>query len=433
MAAELDVEYTRFEAFFEPKSKGGGISAIGTVDERNPVADDVGFGAAAEDALAGGAFVFAIGLDPPHAITGKKIKLQTAKARRIGPGNRSRFSVRRNRELPARLQPVSPRVILVDANRPEKSAIDEGVALLRNGGLVAFPTETVYGLGARALDRAAVARIFEAKGRPATHPIIAHVLDEDGAKKIASTWNDLASQLARAFWPGPLTIVAPKRAEIPDELTGGGNSVGIRAPVHPVARALIGALGEPIAAPSANRFQQISPTLAAHVVKSLGDRVDLILDGGSCARGIESTVVSISEANEIHLLRPGSISIEALSEHAKVVYENKNAAEGETRASPGMDAKHYAPRTRLLVAPREDFEKLAAGKKVGVILQPNSAIFDAFATRVLPNDAAGFATALFATLHELDDLQCDLILVEAPPSTGDWIAVRDRLTRASGH
>lgn len=341
--------------------------------------------------------------------------------------------MRRNRELPARLQAVTPRVIVVDADRPEKPAISEAVTILRNGRLVAFPTETVYGLGARALDRTAVARIFEAKGRPAAHPIIAHVLDEDGAKKIAATWSDLASQLARAFWPGPLTIVAPKRAEISDELTGGGNSVGIRAPMHPVARALIAALGEPIAAPSANRFQQISPTLAAHVVKSLGDNVDLILDGGPCARGIESTVVSISETNEIHLLRPGSISIEALAKHAKVIYENQNATEGELRASPGMDAKHYAPRARLLIAAREDLAKLAAEKKVGVILQGNSAGFVAFATRVLPGDASGFATALFAALHDLDDLECDLILVEAPPSTDEWIAVRDRLTRASGH
>ncbi|MEO7108801.1 MAG: L-threonylcarbamoyladenylate synthase [Polyangiaceae bacterium] len=335
---------------------------------------------------------------------------------------------------------MSPRVISVDADHPQKPAIDEAVAILRNGGLVAFPTETVYGLGARALDRAAVTRIFAAKGRPAAHPIIAHVLDENGARKMATEWNDLASALARAFWPGPLTIVAPKRAEISAELTGGGNSVGIRAPLHPVARALIAALGEPIAAPSANRFQQISPTLASHVVKSLGDRVDLILDGGACARGIESTVVSISQANEIHLLRPGSISIEALGKFAKVIYENQNVTEGDVRASPGLDAKHYAPRARLLVAPREELAKLAQGKKTGVVLQGNSAGFEALTTtagnaaiqlRVLPADAAGFATAIFATLHELDDLECDLILVEAPPSTDDWIAVKDRLTRAS--
>jgi L-threonylcarbamoyladenylate synthase len=341
--------------------------------------------------------------------------------------------MRRARELPARLHDVTPRVLVVDADRPQKPAIDEAVAILRGGGLVAFPTETVYGLGARAMDRAAVTRIFEAKGRPAAHPIIAHVLDEDGAKKIAAEWSELASRLARAFWPGPLTIVAPKRAEISAELTGGGNSVGIRAPLHPVARALIAALGEPIAAPSANRFQQISPTLAAHVVKSLGDKVDLILDGGPCARGIESTVVSISPAHDIHLLRPGSISIEALSRHAKVIYENKNVAEGELRASPGMDEKHYAPRARLLVAPRADLAKLATGKKAGVILEGKFAGFEAFAVRVLPNDAPGFAAALFATLHELDDLGCELILVEEPPSSDAWIAVRDRLTRASGN
>jgi L-threonylcarbamoyladenylate synthase len=167
------------------------------------------------------------------------------------------------------------------------------------------------------------------------------------------------------------------------------------------------------------------------VVKSLGDRVDLVLDGGACSRGIESTVVSISATDEIHLLRPGSISIEALGKFAKVIYENKNAAADEMRASPGMDARHYAPRARLLVAPRGKLVQLATGKKVGVILQGNSAGFEAFTARVLPADAAGFASSIFATLHELDDLACDLILVEAPPSTDDWIAVRDRLTRAS--
>jgi L-threonylcarbamoyladenylate synthase len=208
--------------------------------------------------------------------------------------------------------------------------------------------------------------------------------------------------------------------------------VGIRAPQHPIARALLTALGEPIAAPSANRFQQISPTLASHVVKSLGDNVELILDGGACARGIESTVVSISDPNEIRLLRPGSISIEALGKYATVIYENQRAAEGELRESPGLDAKHYAPHARLLVVPRGELAKHATGKKVGAILRGHSAGFDVFAVRMLPSDAPGFATALFATLHELDDLGCDLILVEAPPSTDEWIAVRDRLMRASG-
>ncbi len=384
--------------------------------------------ALAEDAGA----VLATGFDPPHAAISKNNSVQTAMTGRIGSSNRNRLAVRRARELPARLGRVSPRVVVVSADRPEKPAIDEAVAILRRGGLVAFPTETVYGLGARALDREAVARIFLAKGRPAAHPIIAHVLDENGARKLAAQWTELASTLAQAFWPGPLTIVAPKRPEISAELTGGGNSVGIRAPQHAVARALLTALGEPIAAPSANRFQQISPTLASHVVKSLGDKVDLILDAGACARGIESTVISISDPNEIHLLRPGSISIEALGKYAKVIYENQNAAEGETRESPGMDAKHYAPRARLLVVSRDDFARHATAKKVGAILQGNSADLAAFAVRVLPSDASGFATALFATLHELDDLGCDLILVEAPPTTDDWIAVRDRLTRASG-
>ena len=323
-------------------------------------------------------------------------------------------------------------MISVSADQPEKPAIDEAVAVLRRGGLVAFPTETVYGLGARALDHVAVKKIFAAKGRPAAHPIIAHVLDESGAKKIAAEWNDLASQLARAFWPGPLTIIAPKKNEIPDDLTGGGKSVGIRAPSHPVARALLAALDEPIAAPSANRFQQISPTLAAHVVKSLGDKVDLVLDGGACARGIESTVVAVSK-NEIRLLRPGSISIAALGAYAKVIYENHIIERAdELRASPGMDAKHYAPRARLLVAPRDRIaSRMGAAEKVGIILRGKSAAIAAFDVRVLADDPDDFASALFAALHDLDDANCSLIIVEAPPETDAWIAVRDRLGRAA--
>ncbi|MEO8875608.1 MAG: L-threonylcarbamoyladenylate synthase [Polyangiaceae bacterium] len=328
---------------------------------------------------------------------------------------------------------MAPRVIRVDAERPEKAAIDEAADILRRGGLVAFPTETVYGLGGRALDRASIERIYAAKGRPERHPIIAHVLDEAGARAVASEWSALASQLARAFWPGPLTIIAPKRDDVPSELTGGGDSVGIRAPAHPVARALIAALGEPIAAPSANRFQKISPTCAAHVVKSLGDAVDLVLDGGSCARGIESTVVSISRENEIRLLRPGSISITQLRAHAHVIYENENVAADVMRASPGLDAKHYAPRARLVIAAREKFSSLLAdqNRNVGLISRGNTAEFSAFERRVLPSDADGFAAALFATLHDFDDAGCDVIVVEEPPLGDAWIAVRDRLTRAA--
>jgi len=420
-ASKLFAGYTRFAAFFEPKSNGGGISAAGTVDDRNPVAVD--FDAAGAGVTSGFtvAIAFEFGPAPPQATRGAIDKVQTKIVLRIG------------RQIRLCTITMSPRIIQVDAERPEKEPIAEAVEVLRDGGLVAFPTETVYGLGARAFDGVSVARIFSAKGRPATHPIIAHVLDEEGARLLAADWSALSSDLARAFWPGPLTIIAPKRTGVPVELTGGGDSVGIRAPAHPVARALIAALGEPIAAPSANRFQQISPTLAAHVVKSLGDAVDLVLDGGACVHGIESTVISISSAGEIHLLRPGSITIAQLRTHAPVIYESRIVADNARRDSPGLDAKHYAPRARLVLAARDRLSAMAAAMQgnVGLILSDKLAGSRAFAVHVLSDDPEHFASGLFAALHDLDDRNCDVILVEEPPSDDAWIAVRDRLGRAS--
>lgn len=324
-----------------------------------------------------------------------------------------------------------PRVIVVDGAHPDTRAIEEAASLLRAGGLVAFPTETVYGLGARALDGAAIRRIFEAKGRPAAHPVIAHVEGESQALLLAAEWSALASKLARAFWPGPLTIVAPKKSHVPSELTGGGDTVGIRAPSHPVARALLTAFGEPIAAPSANRFQEVSPTRAAHVVKSLGARVDLVLDGGCTDRGIESTVVAIEEETRIVVLRPGSITLEDLRAFGDVVFEARNAESHATRMSPGLDAKHYAPRARLVVSARHDMASaIRDASHAGAIFVGKKAEIGAREVRALPADATGFAAALFATLHDLDDAGCDVVVVEAPPDTEAWLAVRDRLARA---
>ncbi len=332
-----------------------------------------------------------------------------------------------------------PRVVAIDAESPQSEAILDAARVLRDGGLVAFPTETVYGLGARLSDPQALARVFAAKGRPAGHPLIAHVTDAEQARTLAADWDARADVLARAFWPGALTLVVPRSARVPAAATGGAATVAIRAPSHPVARALIAALGEPIAAPSANRYQTLSPTLASHVLKSLGDRVDLILDGGACSAGIESTVLDLS-AGAPRVLRPGAIGLRELRERlpdlmlAAPVVEDEDA----TRPSPGMDAKHYAPRARLLIvdgrgaAVARRQEIIDGGEPLtGLVLLGTTAPADAL-VHVLPADPAGYAHQLFATLHALDDAGAQVVVVEAVPENEAWLAVRDRLARASG-
>jgi L-threonylcarbamoyladenylate synthase len=335
---------------------------------------------------------------------------------------------------------VPTRVLPVDAKHPDPAAIREAVRVLQAGGLVAFPTETVYGLGGRALDPAALARIFAAKGRPCTHPIIAHVEDEACAKALSLHWSETASHLARAFWPGPLTLVVPRAAHVPAALGGGTDSIGIRAPAHRVARALLEALGEPIAAPSANRYQALSPTRAEHVLASLGDAAaDLVLDGGACDRGLESTVVDVRPEVPL-ILRPGSIDLAALRVvEPRVAYAKALApSAGEARPSPGMDPRHYAPRAPLyLAASREaafaDAEERAArGEAVGLVLRGHSlGPREGILVRTLPEDPAGYARELYATLHELDAVPVDSIVVEVVPAEGPWTAVADRLARAS--
>lgn len=333
-------------------------------------------------------------------------------------------------------------MISVDPVAPAPEAIAEAAAVLRAGGLVAFPTETVYGLGARALDAAAVRAVFEAKGRPPGHPLIAHVLDEAGARRLSREWTDRASRLARAFWPGPLTLIVPRSDVVPPDVTGGGEGVGVRAPRHPVARALIAALGrdEAIAAPSANRYQSLSPTTAAHVLKSLAGRVDLVLDGGSCDAGIESTVVD-ARGDVARVLRPGAVGVaelRAVEPDLEVVAAA--VAEGAERASPGLDVRHYAPRARLVVADSRDAALRAAaaargeGARAGVVLRGEPPAADALADVItLPDDAKRWEASLFATLHALDDAGCDVIVVERPPPDDEaWLAVADRLRRGGG-
>ena len=329
-----------------------------------------------------------------------------------------------------------PRVIRVDPEAPDASVIEEAAAILRAGGLVAMPTETVYGLAARALDARALAKIFEAKGRPATHPLIAHVADARGAAALARDWPAHATALASRFFPGPLTLVVSRADHVPLELTGGGATVAVRSPDHAVARALLAAVGEPLAAPSANRYQSPSPTSAAHVVRSLGERVDLVLDAGVTQHGIESTVVDLTSSPP-RLLRPGALSVlELRTVLAELVVEESVVAGEGMRASPGMDARHYAPRARLgVLAPEEVWAAVELLRDEGARLvvltrgAPPASVRGATVV-AMPNDAVGYAAALFGALHDADAADADVLLVEAVPDDDDWLAVRDRLRRA---
>lgn len=300
-------------------------------------------------------------------------------------------------------------------------------SFLRDGRLVAFPTETVYGLGASALDAEAVARIFEAKGRPRTSPLIVHVASEGMLARVVAQWPQAAQQLARTFWPGPLTLVLRKQAGVPDLVTAGLQTVGVRMPAHPVALALIKECDLPLAAPSANRFTQLSPTTAEHVRQSLGDRVDFILDGGPCTVGIESTVLSLA-TNPPALLRPGGISraqIEALLGPVEVVTK----ADDGPHASPGMHAKHYSPRTRLLLSDGGEVPNEGRGAYLQIHQPPQTKPAHIIH---MPANSAAYAAELYQTLHDLDAQHFDWIAVEQPPVRPEWEAVLDRLRRAAG-
>jgi L-threonylcarbamoyladenylate synthase len=304
-----------------------------------------------------------------------------------------------------------------------------------------IPTETVYGLGARALDERAVARVFAAKGRPAHHPLIAHVSGLPQAAELAAEWPEEAETCARAFWPGPLTLVVRRRASVPSAVAGGGDSIAVRAPSHPVARAVIAALGEPVAAPSANRYQGLSPTRAEHAVKQLGDAVDLVLDAGACDAGIESTVLDV-RCRPARVLRPGAVDLAALRAVVPDVAASPGRVEhverGEARPSPGMDERHYAPRARLLLADtshearRIAYGLASEGARVGVLLREGAEDVAGSTLRVrkMPAEPAAYARALYGVLHELDDAGVDAVVVQGVPPDDAWWAVADRLARA---
>ena len=319
----------------------------------------------------------------------------------------------------------------------------EGVAraaeLLRAGQVVALPTETVYGLAANAWNADAVRRIYEIKGRPAENPIIVHVAGIDLARRCVSEWPDVASRLAAAFWPGPLTLVLPRSKEIPSIVTGGGETVGVRWPSHPFIQAVIAACGFPLAAPSANRANELSPTNAEHVRKSLGNKISLIIDGSQSQVGIESTVLDIS-CFPPRLLRPGMIHAESLLAvlgDASLVVGGSAAG---TLRSPGLLPRHYSPKAKLIMASWTDEQDLLAQvatvgfslKKIHIVAHSHIPLGEKFGrVAVIPHDAEAYARALYAELHQCDEAGAEVIIVEDVPGGPEWRGIADRLLRAA--
>ena len=295
--------------------------------------------------------------------------------------------------------------------------------ILRAGGLVAFPTETVYGLGADAASEKAVARLYAVKGRPVEHPVIVHFADPEKAFAWASDVPSAARKLATRYWPGPLTLILKRSALAKDFVTGGQDTVGLRVPSHPIAHELLSAFKGAVAAPSANRFGRVSPTTAAHVREDLGKEVDLVLEGGPSDVGIESTIVDLSAGAAV-LLRPGAISREQIEEIIPVTAEKSSV-----RHSGGLE-RHYAPRTPARLVPAHALDKeISKGKGFAVLAfsRPDERVD--FWLR-MPREPQAYAQRLYAALRELDNANCEQILVEAPPDTPEWAAVSDRLKRA---
>ena len=320
-------------------------------------------------------------------------------------------------------------------------AVKRAVELLHVGEVVALPTETVYGLAANALDEKAVAKIFQIKGRPANNPVIVHVAGLEMAKRCVNNWPGSADRLAKAFWPGPLTLVLPRAKGIPDLVSAGGATVGVRWPGHPFIQAVIRQCGFPLAAPSANLASRISPTNAEHVRKQLGGKIPLIVDGGQSQVGIESTVLDLS-VSPPRILRPGMIHVESLAAVVGEVQSPKSKVQSPKSAlrSPGLQEKHYAPRARLLVLSWQNDADLnsqlstlhSQPSTCFVIAHTHIPSAENFAhVSVIPHDAEAFARAIYAELHRCDEAGAERIVVEAPPELPEWSGIADRLQRAA--
>jgi L-threonylcarbamoyladenylate synthase len=343
---------------------------------------------------------------------------------------------------------VETQVLPIHPQQPETAVIQQAADKLRAGGLVAFPTETVYGLGANALDAEAIARIYQAKGRPANNPLIVHIASVDQLEQVAVEIPDVARRLAAAFWPGPLTLVLKRHARIPESVSLGRDTVAVRLPSHPVARALIEAAGVPVVAPSANRFTRPSATSAAHVLNDLGGSVDIILDGGPTPIGVESTVLDVTVHPPV-LLRPGGVTLEALREHVPDVQRLSEAIsmdDTEARpASPGMLSKHYSPQAELLLfsGPFEAVidrmrqtarERIEAGQRVGLLVVDfEQVLFNDLNLHVstLGSTPEQIAHTLFAALRDLDAQGVDVILARLMQPEGLGATINDRLLRAA--
>jgi L-threonylcarbamoyladenylate synthase len=329
-------------------------------------------------------------------------------------------------------------VLPTDSPDRFEAAVARAAECLRAGQLVALPTETVYGLAANALDRAAVNRIFAVKCRPAHNPIIVHVAGLEMARRCVAQWPAIAQKLAEAFWPGPLTLVLPRAQVIPDIVTAGGSTVGVRWPSHPFTQAVIRACGFPLAAPSANLSGQVSPTNAGHVRKSLGDKISLIIDGGQTQLGIESTVLDLT-SQPPRVLRPGMIQEESLW---PLVGELAGDSDQRNRTlkSPGLLEKHYSPKARLSVLSWGDDSELESQLSTFNV-QPGRTCILAHTrvpssggflrVSVIAHDAEAFARAIYAELHRCDEQGAELIVVEAPPDRAEWRAIADRLRRGA--
>ncbi len=330
---------------------------------------------------------------------------------------------------------------ILSTHTPElfKKAVHRAAELLRAGEVVALPTETVYGLTANALDEKAVAKIFQIKGRPANNPIIVHVAGNDMAKRCASDWPELADKLSKAFWPGPLTLVLPRSEKIPDNVTAGGVTVGIRWPGHPFMQAVIRECDFPLAAPSANLSNRISPTNAEHVRAQLAHKIPLIVDGGQSQVGIESTVLDLT-VSPPRILRPGMVHAEALAATIGNIQHSTSNAQHSTLKSPGLLQKHYSPKAKLVLLNWHDDDDLQSQirnskfeiQKCFVIAHTKIPTgFDAANVSVMPHDAEAFARAFYAALHQCDAAGATLIVVEALPETAEWSGIADRLRRAA--